>query len=70
MPFVALTVLLRHLTAQAISFLAMLLPFGALVFGAALYDEQITVRALAGAALVATGLLIAQAPRREPVFTR
>ena len=69
-PFVALTVLLRHLTAQAISFLAMLRPFGALIFGATLYDEQITVRALAGAALVATGLLIAQAPRREPVFTR
>ena len=47
--FVALTVLLRHLTAQAMSFLAMLLPFGALVFGAVLYDEAITWRALAGA---------------------
>ena len=34
MPFVALTVLLRHLNAQAISFLALLLPFGALLFGA------------------------------------
>jgi drug/metabolite transporter (DMT)-like permease len=63
--FVTLTVLLRHLTAQAISFLAMLLPFGALVFGATLYDEPITVRALAGAALVATGLLIAQRSRRQ-----
>jgi drug/metabolite transporter (DMT)-like permease len=61
--FVGLTVLLRHLTAQAISFLAMLLPFGALVFGAALYDETITWRALAGAALVAGGLLIAQTGR-------
>jgi drug/metabolite transporter (DMT)-like permease len=69
-PFVALTVLLRHITAQAMSFLAMLLPFGALIFGATLYDEQITVRAVAGAALVAMGLLIAQAPRREPVLTR
>jgi drug/metabolite transporter (DMT)-like permease len=39
----------------------MLLPFGALVFGAALYSEEITLRALAGAALVAVGLLIAQA---------
>jgi drug/metabolite transporter (DMT)-like permease len=58
-------VLLRHLTAQAISFLAMLLPFGALVFGATLYDEPITARALAGAALVATGLLIAQRSRRQ-----
>ena len=58
--------LLRHITAQAMSFLAMLLPFGALGFGAALYDEPITARAVGGAALVAAGLLIAQAPRREP----
>ena len=60
-PFVVLTVLLRHISAQATSFLAMLLPFGALVFGATLYSEAITARALAGAALVAVGLLIAQA---------
>jgi drug/metabolite transporter (DMT)-like permease len=65
-PFVALTILLRHITAQAMSFLAMLLPFGALLFGAVLYDETITARALGGAALVATGLLVAQAPRRSP----
>ncbi|MEA2420887.1 MAG: hypothetical protein QOE60_3093 [Thermoleophilaceae bacterium] len=65
-PFVGLTVLLRHISAQAMSFLAMLLPFGALVFGATLYDESITGRALGGAALVAAGLLIAQAQRREP----
>ncbi|HEV3379319.1 MAG TPA: EamA family transporter [Thermoleophilaceae bacterium] len=65
-PFVGLTVLLRHISAQATSFLAMLLPFGALVFGAALYSESITTRALGGAALVAVGLLIAQAsPRRS-----
>jgi drug/metabolite transporter (DMT)-like permease len=37
----------------------MLLPFGALVFGATLYSEEITLRALAGAALVAVGLLVA-----------
>ena len=65
MTFVAQTVLLRYLTAQAMSFLAMLLPFGALVFGAVLYDETITWRALAGAGLVAAGLLIAQT--RRPV---
>jgi drug/metabolite transporter (DMT)-like permease len=59
-PFVGLTVLLRHVSAQATSFLAMLLPFGALVFGAALYSETITARALAGAGLVAAGLLLAQ----------
>jgi drug/metabolite transporter (DMT)-like permease len=62
--FVTLTVLLRHISAMAISFLAMLLPFGALVFGATLYDESITPRAVAGAALVAAGLLIAQWSRR------
>jgi drug/metabolite transporter (DMT)-like permease len=63
--FVALTVLLRHLTVQALSFLAMLLPFGALMFGALLYDEAITWRALAGAGLVAAGLLIAQTSRPD-----
>jgi drug/metabolite transporter (DMT)-like permease len=61
--FVVLTILLRYLTAQAMSFLAMLLPFGALVFGAVLYNEAITWRALAGAGLVAAGLLIAQTRR-------
>jgi drug/metabolite transporter (DMT)-like permease len=65
-PFVGLTVLLRHYSAQAMSYLAMLLPFGALLFGAALYDESITGRALGGAALVAAGLLIAQGQRRAP----
>ncbi|MEA2363134.1 MAG: hypothetical protein QOD71_2279 [Thermoleophilaceae bacterium] len=64
-PFVGLTVLLRHISAQAMSYLAMLLPFGALVFGAALYDESITGRALGGAALVAAGLLVAQGPGRS-----
>jgi drug/metabolite transporter (DMT)-like permease len=62
--FVTLTVLLRHISALAVGFLAMLLPFGALVFGAVLYDESITPRAVGGAALVATGLLIAQWSRR------
>jgi drug/metabolite transporter (DMT)-like permease len=58
--FVVLTVLLRQLSARSISFLAMLLPFGALGFGAALYDEPVTARAAGGAALVAAGLLLAQ----------
>jgi drug/metabolite transporter (DMT)-like permease len=58
--FVVLTVLLRTLTARSTSFLAMLLPFGALAFGAALYGEPVTVRAAAGAGLVAAGLLLAQ----------
>jgi drug/metabolite transporter (DMT)-like permease len=48
----------------------MLLPFGALIFGATIYDERITARALGGAALVATGLLIAQTQRRPSLATR
>jgi drug/metabolite transporter (DMT)-like permease len=63
--FVTLTVLLRHISAMAVAFLAMLLPFGALVFGALLYDEPITARAVGGAALVAAGLGIAQWSRRS-----
>jgi len=66
-PFVALTLLLRELPAVTVSYITLLLPFGALVFGAALYDERITAAAVAGAALVAGGLAIAQwpAPRRR-----
>jgi drug/metabolite transporter (DMT)-like permease len=63
--FVTLTVLLRQISALAVGFLAMLLPFGALIFGALLYDEPITARAVGGAALVATGLAIAQWSRRS-----
>jgi drug/metabolite transporter (DMT)-like permease len=64
--FVTLTVLLRELPAVTISFIALLLPFGALVFGAVIYAEPITLPALAGAALVAAGLAVAQwAPARR-----
>jgi drug/metabolite transporter (DMT)-like permease len=63
--FVTLTVLLRHISALAVGFLAMLLPFGALIFGALLHDEPITARAVGGAALVAAGLAIAQWSRRS-----
>ena len=63
-PFVTLTVLLRELPAVTVSYITLLLPFGALAFGAALYDERITLVAVAGAVLVAGGLLIAQWPRR------
>src|SRR5215213_8572041 len=40
--FVVLTILLREMSAQASSFIALMIPFGALVFGAGLYDEPIT----------------------------
>jgi len=66
-PFVTLTILLRELPAVTVSYITLLLPFGALAFGAALYDEHITVAAVGGALLVATGLLIAQWPRRVAV---
>jgi drug/metabolite transporter (DMT)-like permease len=59
-PFVTLTRLLRELPAVTMSYITLLLPFGALVFGAALYDERITAAAVGGALLVATGLMIAQ----------
>jgi drug/metabolite transporter (DMT)-like permease len=68
--FVALTVVLRELPAVTVSYITLLLPFGALVFGAALYDEAITAGALGGAALVAAGLAVAQWPtRRRPAPT-
>jgi drug/metabolite transporter (DMT)-like permease len=47
------------------SFISVLLPFGALAFGALLEDELVTSAALAGAALVALGLAVAQWPRRS-----
>ena len=63
-PFATLTILLRELPAVTVSYITLLLPFGALAFGAALYDERVTLAALGGALLVASGLLIAQWPRR------
>ena len=59
-PFVTLTILLRELPAVTVSYITLLLPFGALAFGAALYDETVTLPAVAGAALVAGGLAVAQ----------
>lgn len=58
--FVTLTVLLRELPAVTVSFISLLLPFGALAFGALLEDEAVTAAAVAGAALVASGILVAQ----------
>jgi drug/metabolite transporter (DMT)-like permease len=63
--FVALTVLLRELPAVTMSYITLLIPFGALAFGALIYDERITAAALGGAALVAAGLGVAQWPARR-----
>ena len=70
--FVVLTLLLRELSTLVMSYLPLLLPFGALLFGAALKDERLTAPSLAGAALVAAGLAVAQwRPRRlAPVDAR
>jgi drug/metabolite transporter (DMT)-like permease len=62
-PFVVLTLLLNELGAVKMSFLPLVLPFGALLFGAALYDEELTVPAVAGAVLVAAGIVVG---RRRP----
>jgi drug/metabolite transporter (DMT)-like permease len=62
--FVVLTLLLRELPAVTMSFIALLLPLGALAFGAVLYDEAITALALGGAALVGAGIAVAQWPAR------
>ena len=60
--FVVLTVLLRELPALALSYLPLMIPFGALAWGALLEDETVTALAVAGAALVAAGLAVAQWP--------
>ena len=57
--FVGLTLLLREMTATATSYISMLLPFGALAFGALLEDEVVTGTAVLGAGLVATGIAVA-----------
>jgi len=60
--FVTLTRLLRELPAVTMSFIALLLPFGALVSGAVVYGEPLTAAELGGAALVAAGIFVAQWP--------
>jgi drug/metabolite transporter (DMT)-like permease len=65
--FVTLMRLLVELPAVTISFIALLLPFGALVFGAVVYGEPLTLASVAGAGLVAAGILVAQWPGRAAV---
>jgi drug/metabolite transporter (DMT)-like permease len=60
--FVTLTRLLAELPAVTMSFIALLLPFGALAFGALVYSEPLTFAELGGAALVACGIAVAQLP--------
>ncbi len=65
--FVTLTVLLRELPAVTVSFISMVIPFGALALGAIFRDETVTAVALAGAALVVAGIAVAQFPIRARV---
>jgi drug/metabolite transporter (DMT)-like permease len=52
------------------SFISLLLPFGALVFGAVVEGEPLTLAELLGAALVAAGIAVAQWPGRAAVLGR
>jgi drug/metabolite transporter (DMT)-like permease len=63
--FVTLTVLLRELPAVTVSFISMIIPFGALALGALFRDETVTAPAVLGALLVVGGIAVAQFPLRR-----
>ena len=63
--FVILTVLLRELPAVTVSFIAMIIPFGALALGARSGTRRVTALAVGGALLVVAGIAVAQFPMRE-----
>ena len=63
--FVTLTVLLRELPAVTVSFISMIIPFGALALGAIFRDETVTALAVFGALLVVAGIAVAQFPLRK-----
>ena len=58
-----LTVLLRELPAVTVSFISMIIPFGALALGALFRDEQVTALAVGGALLVVAGIARRAVPR-------
>ena len=63
--FVTLTVLIRELPTVTVSFIAMIIPFGALALGALFRDEEVTAIAVGGALLVVVGIAVAQFPIRS-----
>ncbi|HWK25452.1 MAG TPA: DMT family transporter [Solirubrobacter sp.] len=63
--FVTMTVLLRELPAVTVSFISMIIPFGALALGALVRDERVTALAVGGALLVVAGIAVAQFPVRR-----
>jgi drug/metabolite transporter (DMT)-like permease len=68
--FVTLTVLLRELPAVTVSFISMIIPFGALGLGALVRDETVTALAVGGALLVVAGIAVAQFPLRRAARMR
>jgi drug/metabolite transporter (DMT)-like permease len=68
--FVTLTVLLRELPAVTVSFISMIIPFGALALGALVRDEVVTALAVGGALLVVLGIAVAQFPVRRAARMR
>jgi drug/metabolite transporter (DMT)-like permease len=70
--FVTLTVLLRELPAVTVSFISMVIPFGALALGALFRDERVTALAVLGALLVVAGIAVAQLrlPQLSHAFAR
>jgi drug/metabolite transporter (DMT)-like permease len=63
--FVTLTLLLREMKAMTVSFISLVIPFGALALGALVHGERVTGPAIAGAALVGAGIVVAQVPLRR-----
>jgi drug/metabolite transporter (DMT)-like permease len=65
--FVAFYVLIARLGAARASLIAYLAPAAALIYGATLYDEAITVAAVGGLALILGGVALAAVRRAAPV---
>ena len=59
--------LLRELPTVTVSFISMIIPFGALALGALVRDEEVTALAVGGALLVVAGIAVAQLPIRRRV---
>ncbi len=65
--FVAFYILIARLGAARASLIAYLAPAAALIYGATLYDEAITVAAVGGLALILGGVALAAVRRAAPV---
>jgi drug/metabolite transporter (DMT)-like permease len=68
LPFGVELMALRHLSATAVTMIAMLEPVGVSALGWIWFREELGVLALAGGVAVVTGILLAQSARRAPVL--